>query len=420
MIATIINQVLYAYRGDNKKTAPSHSSTSSHDDSAVDSSAGPSNDAVPSTCNIEETTASVATTATSGASQLTPSFTERFDIGLKDIDKLTDHDRRGILDNKWKPPTGYPFPKNSQNRHYSITWEEKYTWLRYSPSVNGVFCAACVCFAPPQTLKNQEFVSKPFKDWKNACGTKRGALPAHNASDIHQAAMRTTEDFLAICNAEKKSINEHLSQAYHDKVEMNRKALMSILDVIISLSTRGIPLRGRWLKESHEEDSNFNFFVKWKSVDNTALATHMEKCPRNAQYLSPKVQNELLDCFAGVVQSDIISRAMESDFFSIMADETTDQSKIEQLSICIRYLHRNQNDNLEVAEDFIGFVELPETGAAAITEALITQLTTWKVDMEKWRGKGFDGAAAMSGHLSGVTTRIREAFPKAKYFTHCR
>ena len=58
--------------------------------------------------------------------------------------------------------------------------------------------------------------------------------------------------------------------------------------------------------------------------------------------------------------------------------------------------------------------------AEGITDALLTKLGEWKVDVSKWRGKGFDGATTMSGHISGVTTRIQQALSQAKYFTHCR
>lgn len=419
------NQSFYSCRGNTKKPAPSSSTTNPTGPSSVDSSpgSGPSLGLDPVVNSSGESGASATITASS-SSQPTSSAIDRQtsdDIALIDRDQLDDQARRKILENKWKPPTGFAFPKNTQNRRYSVAWEEKFPWLQYSPSADGAFCGPCTCFATPQSLTNPEFLTKPFKDWKNACGTKRGSLRTHDASDAHQAALKTAGDFLAICKAEKKSITEHLSQAYHERVERNRKALLSILDVIISLSRRGIPLRGSWDKDTCEEDSNFNFFVKWKAMDNIALASHMQHCPRNAQYLSPKIQNEFLDCFANVLRSDIITQAMKSDFFSIMADESSDQSHVEQLSLCIRYLHKNKhNGSLEVAEDFIGFVALPETSAATITDAMITQLTNWKVNLQKWRGKGFDGAATMSGHRSGVTTRIQEVLPQAKYFTHCR
>ena len=74
-----------------------------------------------------------------------------------------------------------------------------------------------------------------------------------------------------------------------------------------------------------------------------------------------------------------------------MTDETCDQARVEQLSLCIRYL-REVNGSFEVTEDFVGFVALPETNAAAITEAMLKQLEKWGVILSKWRGKGFDGA----------------------------
>ncbi|SMN01044.1 hypothetical protein SPONL_1737 [uncultured Candidatus Thioglobus sp.] len=40
--------------------------------------------------------------------------------------------------------------------------------------------------------------------------------------------------------------------------------------------------------------------------------------------------------------------------------------------------------------------------------------------MTKLVGKGFDGASNMSGCVSGVSTRLKQLYPSAKYFTHCR
>ena len=63
---------------------------------------------------------------------------------------------------------------------------------------------------------------------------------------------------------------------------------------------------------------------------------------------------------------------------------------------------------------------MPKTNAQTITESLVNSLTMWKLDLNKWRGKGFDGAATMSGELSVVQARITALFPNAKYFTHCK
>ena len=62
----------------------------------------------------------------------------------------------------------------------------------------------------------------------------------------------------------EKNVVEHLSRAYGDTIERNRSIILSIMDVIIALGQRGIPLRGSWKatdkdNKSGFEDSNFNF-----------------------------------------------------------------------------------------------------------------------------------------------------------------
>jgi len=108
--------------------------------------------------------------------------------------------------------------------------------------LDGALCASCICFATEHPLTNPEFVTKPFKDWKNACGSKRGSLHTHHTSAVHQASLKTADEFLAICNTEKRSINEHLSHAYHERVEKNRKTLLSIIGCnYFPLKTRNPP-----------------------------------------------------------------------------------------------------------------------------------------------------------------------------------
>ena len=116
---------------------------------------------------------------------------------------------------------------------------------KYSASVDAVYCSVCVCFAP-KGQSNPEFVTRPFSDWKNARGQERGALLRHENSEKHQAAMRMSEEFLMVhmCRGQKKPISEFISQAYAEKVDRNRKFLLCILDVILSLGKRGFTSEG--------------------------------------------------------------------------------------------------------------------------------------------------------------------------------
>ena len=118
-------------------------------------------------------------------------------------------------------PTEFP---QTLGRKYNPTWERKFPWLRYSSALDAAFCAPCFVFAVNN--KNYELIDVPFKDWKNAVGTKRGTLSTHSRSDTHKQSLVAADNFLKVANAEVKPITSFLSQAYPEKVARNRTVMM--------------------------------------------------------------------------------------------------------------------------------------------------------------------------------------------------
>ena len=90
-----------------------------------------------------------------------------------------------------------------------------------------------------------------------------------------------------------------------------------------------------------------------------------------------------------------MSKISKSVFLSIMADETTDAAVKEELSICIRYVIKDDEGKYEVSEDFMGFAKLEKTDAETITTILLRTLDEWGVNMSMIRGQGYDGASNM-------------------------
>ena len=180
-------------------------------------------------------------------------------------------------------------------------------------------------------------------------------------------------------------------------------------------------MRGNWNTEDKAEDGNFIQLTKWAAKSNPILNTHIQSCARNATYLSPTIQNEFIGCLENEVREKLVAQCNQSLFFSVMADETTDCSTVEQLSICVRYLKASQQSKFEVCEEFVGFAEVKDTCASTIADTILSKLRLWGFDLSKLRGKGFDRASNMSGYISadGVQARIQTELPAAKYFTHC-
>lgn len=105
--------------------------------------------------------------------------------------------------------------------------------------------------------------------------------------------------------------------------------------------------------------------------------------------------------------------------FSVLADETADISGTEQLSIGVRYL-RNDKDAKKpiICEEFLGYVPVQELNAQAISETIIHFLQDCDLDLNKLVGQGYDGCAAMAGHIGGVQKIINDKYPLALFF-HC-
>ncbi len=182
------------------------------------------------------------------------------------------------------------------------------------------------------------------------------------------------------------------------------------------LGQRNVAFRGSW--EGDSENGNFNHFVNWKAQFDVALKQHMQTAPKNAIYLSPAIQNELIECCAEEIRGTLIIRIQAAQYFTVLADESMDISGTEQMSLCVRYVNEEE-ENLEMKEDFLGFCPLPKQDAATITSAILNQLTKWGLQTTFLRGQGYDGASTMSGKVSGVQKRVKELYPRAMY-THCR
>ena len=79
------------------------------------------------------------------------------------------------------------------------------------------------------------------------------------------------------------------------------------------------------------------------------LSDHLQSAPANATYTS-KTQNELIVICGDLIHNKILERVRQACYFSVLADEATDVSSDEQLSISIHYL-----DEGSLKEVFMGF-----------------------------------------------------------------
>ena len=93
-----------------------------------------------------------------------------------------------LIKNVFKPDKSYSFPISKTNgRSFLYKWFDNYSWLCYSPSLDGAFCLPCVLFGdrfPTKTSTIKKLFSEPITHWNDASaafkrhvslGTKAGS-----------------------------------------------------------------------------------------------------------------------------------------------------------------------------------------------------------------------------------------------------
>lgn len=238
-----------------------------------------------------------------------------------------------------------------------------------------------------------------FDNWKDCKRVFKG----HEESSMHKEAIIKWN---AYCS--QSSVVGQLSS---EALKQQQKAATYLLTTISSLkylARQGMPIRGH-----DENEGNYCQLLQLRSADVEGLRGWLS---RRRNWLSHDIQDEMLQIMALDILRKIVDRIKSNRFFSLIVDETTDESTKEQLSICIRHVHIGST--AEVFEDFIGLYESSETDAGTITTVIKDVLLRCSLRTEDCRGQCYDGASNMSGRLNGVAARFVSENPKAAY-VHC-
>jgi len=141
-----------------------------------------------------------------------------------------------------------------------------------------------------------------------------------------------------------RDIGEQLSEAHAQQKVEYREMLQAILSSIRYLGRQGLALRG-WYKvddlgRSSELDSNFLQLLKTRGEDKPKLLKRMDESQINIQAQIYRMRFSVF--MAQSILQVIVSR-ISGKWFTIMADQTTDLSNIEQMILCLHYV----DDDLE-------------------------------------------------------------------------
>lgn len=151
--------------------------------------------------------------------------------------------------------------------------------------------------------------------------------------------------------------------------------MKAIIIVLRILAVQGQALRGHI--ENEYSFNRGNFIEVMSAICNfDDLVETKINGPKNAKYLHHLILNEIIHIMSTMILSKISKEIKESIYFAVMADETKDVSKTEQLSIVVRYFVQG-----EVKERFLEFTPLKNLNVQFLFSHIKKVFSKWQIDI---------------------------------------
>jgi hypothetical protein len=348
--------------------------------------------------------------------------TDRANYSVNVTDKAV---KRFVVEHGPCQPKG-PFPRDPNQNN--ICFSEKYyerttkaglklpvTWLCYSPKLDSVYCEPCWLFGDRAKLGNKPAWAKGIRKWKSLTSKIR----MHEDSDGHAEACVVFDHWRL-----HKTIDEESERQVLKERNFWRQIVHRVVNVILTLATCGLAFRGRREQLGNVNSGNFLSIIELLAAYDPVLKELIERPDGTTKYLSPKVQNEVIETLSTHLQNALIDMVKQASFYAVIIDTTQDISKVDQMSEVFRYVtiesdpETGKRTHIKINESFLGFRAVHDQSAAGIEGNILKCMEEKGLDLSKCRGQGYDGAATMSGVYSGVQSRILEKVPNALYI-HC-
>lgn len=280
-------------------------------------------------------------------------------------------------------------------------WFRSFSWLTLCESQNKLFCYICRKEDRRSTIifsKNAEkaFTQDGFNNWKKAIEKFKG----HEHSLCHREASIKYK-----ASQNQQPVSQQLSNQLKAEQETRRMCLLKQLESLTFLLRQGLAVRGH-----KDDEGNLRQLLKLRLKDVPAL----EHWISEKNYFSPDILNEQISIVAKSILRKLIEDIRNVQWFSVIADETSDVANQEQFNISIRWV----GEDFVVYEDPIGMIAVPDTTGETLFNVIKDVLIRLNLPIRNCRGQAYDGASNMQGSIKGVATRIQEEEPSAIH-VHC-
>ena len=366
------------------------------------------------------------------------------DIGVyENFAALSEETMYNLATNHFIPPKKYPMPfteRRNKNKKGDAVIEKRYAnadhlndykpWLIYSPTKKGFFCLPCALMATKRAFQNKignlklgQFVVEPFTNFTKSVEQ----MNKHMKNDYHILSVTQLENFKdTMANTHKNIANIYKNES-KSMAKFNRSLLEILADTILTIGKQGLALRGTKdygsLNSENDKEYNTGNFRNLLMYRQRGGDPILNDSRFTNQYLSPTIQNELVEIIYSLNLKHILKKIKKSMFYSIIFDETSDLSKKEQMVLVIRYF---DIEKCCIVEDFIGFFDCynlakkVDSFSGSLTgkvlgSIVIDILNYLNLPLDRLVGVATDTCNVMAGAERGAVAQIKK---DAKFAVH--
>ena len=197
--------------------------------------------------------------------------------------------------------------------------------------------------------------------------------------------------------------------------------MKKIFSSIIYLAKYNLPLRGhREVLGSNSNNGALLGLIELQADLDPDFKKSISSASKNCTYLSPKIQNQVIEVTSDLIVEKIIKYVNASPAFVIQFDETTDKSGTSQICFVLRYESNNQ-----IKESFVGFRDAYASAknlgyakleAKALAAIVIQFMDGIGLDKSKCVGICTDTCNLMTGSSNGTFVELKKKLPHISHF----
>ena len=279
-------------------------------------------------------------------------------------------------------------------------WFEMFSWVIYHRKIRAIFCDTCSTFSKVKGTFVYSSSGKGFCNWKK--GTQK--LGEHEKSEAH---IHACVEKVKRGKVSKNDIDFQLGSKYAENQRLRRQGLIAHLNTLKTLLRQGVAIRG-----ANDEESNIVQFNKDKAKHEPGLQLLLKE----GTYMSHAVLQEQEKLLVLEARRRLLAEIREKLYYSIIADESCDITKTEQLSISIRTC----SDDYVIKEEFIGITDCSKgLSSDALLQYTNDILTRCNLNKKGIIGVTFDGAASMKLLAKKLKQCVGEQVIYVHCFAHC-